>query len=259
MRQSGNSLRCPRSSSMQGSMAAPFYNTRSTKLSMVVNGEGYFEMACPHVSGEGEERREREEEEGERREGQGRQRQVHYQKMRSRLSCGTAFLVPAGHPVSIVASGNQNLQLICFEINARDNRRLFLAGNNPYPRTSPPSSQTSVNPKFWWALYREEQHTEAAGEGGEGALLQRAGEGGGGVPRPPGGDGVRGRAGAPEGAPARGEASPAGLHPRFCWVLRRRGRTRAACETCVSKVEKKKGRGAMSFEDKGLLCIHSSE
>ncbi|CAA6653705.1 unnamed protein product [Spirodela intermedia] len=113
-----------------GSMAAPFYNTRSTKLSMVVNGEGYFEMACPHVSREGEERRERGEEEGERREGQGQQRQVHYQKMRSRLSCGTAFLVPAGHPVSIVASSNQNLQVICFEINARDNRRLFLAGKN---------------------------------------------------------------------------------------------------------------------------------
>ncbi|KAI8025021.1 Cupincin [Camellia lanceoleosa] len=31
-------------------MAAPYYNSRATKISVVTNGKGYFEMACPHLS-----------------------------------------------------------------------------------------------------------------------------------------------------------------------------------------------------------------
>ncbi|KAI7992416.1 Cupincin [Camellia lanceoleosa] len=33
-----------------GSMTAPYYNSRATKIAVVTNGEGYFEMACPHLS-----------------------------------------------------------------------------------------------------------------------------------------------------------------------------------------------------------------
>ncbi|XP_078436370.1 vicilin Cor a 11.0101-like [Wolffia australiana] len=116
-----------------GSMMAPFYNTRSAKFAIIVGGEGYFEMACPHVSGEQEEgerseRGEREERETEERESQ--EKRISYQKIKSQLSHGSAFLIPAGHPVAIVASGNENLQLVCFEIKAKDNRRLFIAGKD---------------------------------------------------------------------------------------------------------------------------------
>ncbi|KAI7988569.1 G-type lectin S-receptor-like serine/threonine-protein kinase RKS1 [Camellia lanceoleosa] len=31
-------------------MTTPYYNSRATKIAVVTNGEGYFEMACPHLS-----------------------------------------------------------------------------------------------------------------------------------------------------------------------------------------------------------------
>lgn len=39
-------------------------------------------------------------------------------------------VVPAGHPFVAVASNNQNLQLLCFEVNAQDNEKFTLAGKN---------------------------------------------------------------------------------------------------------------------------------
>ncbi|KAF8401727.1 hypothetical protein HHK36_012673 [Tetracentron sinense] len=109
----------------QGAMMAPFYNTRSTKVVLVDGGNGYFEMACPHLASQrqgppqgGEEQEQEQEQEG----------GVHYQKVRSRLSPQTVFVIPAGHPVAIVASQNENLQLVVFGINAKDNQRNFLAG-----------------------------------------------------------------------------------------------------------------------------------
>ncbi|KAI8013260.1 Myb-related protein 2 [Camellia lanceoleosa] len=35
---------------LEGSMTSPYYNSRATKIAVVTNGEGYFEMACPHLS-----------------------------------------------------------------------------------------------------------------------------------------------------------------------------------------------------------------
>ncbi|MQM19337.1 hypothetical protein Taro_052339 [Colocasia esculenta] len=107
-----------------GSMTAPYYLTRSTKMIIVLEGDGIAEMACPHMAGQRQERPEKEEET------RGQARRAHYQKVRSRLSCGTAFIVPAGHPVAIVASRGQNLQVLCFEINAKNNQRIFLSGKN---------------------------------------------------------------------------------------------------------------------------------
>ncbi|KAI3460900.1 hypothetical protein Pfo_017563 [Paulownia fortunei] len=86
----------------KGAMTAPYYNSKSTKISIVVDGEGYFEMACPHL---------------------GRQRELS-----SRLKRGTVVVVPAGHPFVAVASNNQNLQLLCFELNAYNNEKFPLAG-----------------------------------------------------------------------------------------------------------------------------------
>ncbi|TVU45814.1 hypothetical protein EJB05_05317, partial [Eragrostis curvula] len=141
-----------------GSMSAPFYNTRSIKIAYVVEGEGHAEIVCPHLSHGGQsqhgrwsERRERqgrssegrrreqreseeeeerwrekgsESEESEEQAGQG------YQTIRARLSRGTVFVVPVGHPVVEVASRDSNLQIACFEVQANQNERVYLAGQN---------------------------------------------------------------------------------------------------------------------------------
>ena len=60
------------STSLQGSMSAPLFNTRSFKISYVAKGEGSAEIVCPHhhqsqqgsESERGKGRRRREEEEG---------------------------------------------------------------------------------------------------------------------------------------------------------------------------------------------------
>ncbi|XP_043693278.1 vicilin-like antimicrobial peptides 2-1 [Telopea speciosissima] len=102
----------------QGSMMGPFFNTKSTKVVVVDSGEGYVEMACPHLSRRRGGRGGRHEEEED----------VHYQLIRSRLSPRSTIVVPAGHPVVFVAFGNENLQLFAFGINAQDNHENFLAG-----------------------------------------------------------------------------------------------------------------------------------
>nr|XP_009413946.1 PREDICTED: globulin-1 S allele-like [Musa acuminata subsp. malaccensis] len=104
------------------SMMAPNYDTRSTKLAMVVEGRGYIEMACPHRSAE---RRRTQEESG----SQGEQR-VRYRTVRSRVSRGSVFVIPAGHPAAVVAAANENLQVLCFGIRSENNRRYYLAGRN---------------------------------------------------------------------------------------------------------------------------------
>ncbi|KAK3040554.1 hypothetical protein RJ639_029000 [Escallonia herrerae] len=105
----------------QGGMIAPYYNTKSTRLVLVVEGSGRFEMACPELASQSQgSQGRREQETGERG--------AHYQKVGSRLSSGDAFVIPAGHPIAIVASQNENLQLVGFGINAQNNQKNFLAG-----------------------------------------------------------------------------------------------------------------------------------
>ncbi|KAM1874346.1 hypothetical protein ACFX13_008080 [Malus domestica] len=105
----------------RGGMEGPFFNSRATKISVVLDGEGHFEMACPHV--------------GKQRQHSGRSQQRQkssptYQKMRGDLRRGAVFVAPAGHPVTTIASRNNNLQLLCFEVNARDNIMFPLVGKN---------------------------------------------------------------------------------------------------------------------------------
>ncbi|XP_058110975.1 vicilin Cor a 11.0101-like isoform X1 [Magnolia sinica] len=110
----------------RGAMHLPFYNSKATKVVWVEQGRGYFEMTCPHLSNQrrqSEEGRGQEQEEEQQHEGH-----VSYQRVRSRLSPNTVFVVPAGHPVVTVASRDENLQMVCFEINARDNQKYYLAG-----------------------------------------------------------------------------------------------------------------------------------
>ncbi|KAK4357123.1 hypothetical protein RND71_022733 [Anisodus tanguticus] len=108
----------------QGGMILPYYNTRSTRLVMVVEGNGRFEMACPHLGsqrqGQGSQggRRGQEQDEG----------NVHYQKVRGNLNVGDVLVVPAGHPITFIATGNSNLRMVGFGTNAHNNRKNFLAG-----------------------------------------------------------------------------------------------------------------------------------
>lgn len=101
----------------------PHYNSKATVVVYVVEGTGRFEMACPHdVSSQSYEykgRREQEEEESST--GQ-------FQKVTARLARGDIFVIPAGHPIAITASQNENLRLVGFGINGKNNQRNFLAG-----------------------------------------------------------------------------------------------------------------------------------
>ncbi|XP_042055786.1 vicilin Cor a 11.0101-like [Salvia splendens] len=121
----------------QGAMTAPFYNSKANKIAVVVEGEGYFEMACPHLSQSrsqsqsqrqsrrGEEEEEEEEEYSYRPRGE---TTTSYKTVRSRLRTGTVVVVPAGHPFVAVASNNQNLQIVSFKVNADNNEQFTLAG-----------------------------------------------------------------------------------------------------------------------------------
>ncbi|RRT52424.1 hypothetical protein B296_00028025 [Ensete ventricosum] len=104
------------------SMMAPSYNSRATKLAMVVEGRGHFEMVCPRRSGEA-----RGSEDATEPEGQQRDR---YRAVRSQVSRGSVFVIPPGHPVTAVAAANENLQVLCFGIRAGRNRKHYLAGKN---------------------------------------------------------------------------------------------------------------------------------
>ncbi|KAK1599252.1 hypothetical protein QYE76_008155 [Lolium multiflorum] len=142
-----------------GSMTAPYYNTQSVKIAVVLEGEGEVEIVCPHLSQDSERHQQgqsergkgrgREEEDDEREQQhqqhgrqQGRgsgseseseeQQQEKYETIRARVSRGSAFVVPPGHPVVEISSsrGSSNLQVVCFEINAENNERVWLAGKN---------------------------------------------------------------------------------------------------------------------------------
>ncbi|XP_030493178.2 vicilin Cor a 11.0101-like [Cannabis sativa] len=100
----------------KGAMSAPFYNSRATKIAFVVKGEGSLEMACPHIKSD----------QGRAGQRQGDKQDI--ERVTGQLRRGVVFVVPAGHPVTTIASGNSNLQIVCFEVNAEGNVRYPLAG-----------------------------------------------------------------------------------------------------------------------------------
>ncbi|KAI3910791.1 hypothetical protein MKW98_030599 [Papaver atlanticum] len=115
-----------------GGMAGPYYNSRATKIAVVVEGNGYFEMACPHLSSSSS--------------GSTGRSSARYQKVRAKLSRGDVIVAPAGHPIAAVASGDQNLQILCFEINARNNEKVLLAGrNNVFNQIERPAKEMAFN------------------------------------------------------------------------------------------------------------------
>ncbi|XP_061358760.1 sucrose-binding protein-like [Gastrolobium bilobum] len=94
----------------KGSMSTLHYNSHATKIALVIegDGEGRFEMACPHVSSS--------------------KSHSSYHKISARLRTGVVFVVPAGHPFVTIASKKSNLLILCFEVNARGNKKLNFAG-----------------------------------------------------------------------------------------------------------------------------------
>ncbi|GAU31893.1 hypothetical protein TSUD_270780 [Trifolium subterraneum] len=105
----------------EGSLLLPHYNSRSTVIVAAIEGKGEFELVGQRNENQQEQREEDEEEE---EAGQERSRQV--QRYRARLSPGDVFVIPAGHPVAVSASSN--LYLVGIGINAENNQRNFLAG-----------------------------------------------------------------------------------------------------------------------------------
>ncbi|KAK7345837.1 hypothetical protein VNO77_16449 [Canavalia gladiata] len=91
----------------KGCMSTILYNSHATKIAVVVDGEGKFEMACPHLSSES------------------------YHKVTAELKPGTVFVVPPGHPfVTIASKSHFDLKIISFEVHAEFNKRLTYAGKN---------------------------------------------------------------------------------------------------------------------------------
>lgn len=94
-------------------MENPFFNSKSINIGVVKEGKGYFEMACPHLSSDSS----------------SGGAPVSYRNVNAHVKRGSVYIVPPGHPVITVASKDQNLELLVFQINARDNKRFPLAGN----------------------------------------------------------------------------------------------------------------------------------
>lgn len=92
----------------------PHHNSRANIVAMVLERSGRYEMACPHLSSQ---------QQGEEQSSGG----IQFQMVSASLSPGDVFVIPAGHPISIVAS--QNLRVLGFGINGLNNQRNFLAGN----------------------------------------------------------------------------------------------------------------------------------
>ncbi|XBH73249.1 hypothetical protein VPH35_100372 [Triticum aestivum] len=144
-----------RSKWFRGSMTALRYTTRSTRIYIVVEGrDGYFEMACPHVSSSGRSERREHEQEREREHGHGRRSeergQEHgrrseeeehghggeqeksrgYRQVRAQIKVGSVIVLPAGHPATFVAGNEGNLALLSFGVGANNDEEVFVTGGN---------------------------------------------------------------------------------------------------------------------------------
>ncbi|XP_058739963.1 provicilin-like [Vicia villosa] len=106
----------------EGSLLLPNYNSRAIVIVTVNEGKGDFELVGQRNENQKEKREEGDEEE--RQEEEEISKQV--QRYKARFSPGDVFVIPSGHPVAINASSNLNL--IGFGINAENNERYFLAG-----------------------------------------------------------------------------------------------------------------------------------
>ncbi|KAL5077856.1 hypothetical protein RYX36_016840 [Vicia faba] len=105
-----------------GSLLLPHYNSRAIVIVTVNEGKGDFELV-----GQRNENQQglREEYDEEKEQGEEEIRKQ-VQNYKAKLSPGDVLVIPAGYPVAIKASSNLNL--VGFGINAENNQRYFLAG-----------------------------------------------------------------------------------------------------------------------------------
>ncbi|XP_045832110.1 provicilin-like [Trifolium pratense] len=101
----------------EGALLLPHYNSRAVVVLLVNEGKGNLELVGPN-----NEQQEQEEDEQQEQDEEGRQ----VQRYNARLSPGDVVVIPAGHPVAVSASSD--LSLLGFGINAENNQRNFLAG-----------------------------------------------------------------------------------------------------------------------------------
>ncbi|RLM54218.1 globulin-1 S allele-like [Panicum miliaceum] len=107
--------------------------THFNKLVIIVEGSGYFEMACLHLCGgrSSLQRRGRghnsSREYGREDEEEGREEQEGGLKSRS---YNLRSRIPLGHPTTLVAGKDKNLAVLCFGVNARHGEKVFLMSNN---------------------------------------------------------------------------------------------------------------------------------
>jgi hypothetical protein len=127
-------------------MLAPRYTTRATKIAVVVEGSGYFEMACPHKthSSGRSERRERSEHgrEEEEEEEQEQKKSRGYRQVRAQIKEGSVIVLPAGHPATFVAGNEGNLAVICFGVGSSNDEEVFLTGGNSLLKQLDPPAKT---------------------------------------------------------------------------------------------------------------------
>ncbi|CAJ1969345.1 unnamed protein product [Sphenostylis stenocarpa] len=100
----------------QESMSTIQYNSHATKIALVINGTGHVQIACPHISSRSYSKHEKS--------------SPSYHRISAALKPRSVFVVPPGHPFVLFSSRKENLQIICFEINARDNKKFTFSGKD---------------------------------------------------------------------------------------------------------------------------------
>ncbi|AES80364.1 provicilin [Medicago truncatula] len=103
----------------EGSLLLPHFNSRATVIVAVEEGKGEFELVGQRNENQQEQREYEEDEQEEERSQQ-------VQRYRARLTPGDVYVIPAGYPNVVKASSD--LSLLGFGINAENNQRSFLAG-----------------------------------------------------------------------------------------------------------------------------------
>ncbi|KAI4345671.1 hypothetical protein L6164_012771 [Bauhinia variegata] len=110
-----------------GALFLPHFNSEKTVLMFVVQGNGTFEMASPHLSSEGSQGGSGCEcQEGQQQEEQWKVGQI--RRLDAQVREGDVYVMPPGHPTALRASNNGNLHIVSFGINDLNNQMNFLAG-----------------------------------------------------------------------------------------------------------------------------------
>ncbi|NP_001237244.1 sucrose-binding protein 2 precursor [Glycine max] len=100
----------------QRSMSTIHYNSHATKIALVMDGRGHLQISCPHMSSRSDSKHDKS--------------SPSYHRISADLKPGMVFVVPPGHPFVTIASNKENLLIICFEVNVRDNKKFTFAGKD---------------------------------------------------------------------------------------------------------------------------------